>query len=114
MAAQPCRRKFMKDDWQDGQPPVGGRIIFPRLSFHGNARNRQDSGGPAIIPHGHYCVSYTQAGIDCSFHKLCGVRGGWLPAKVPNAMAIPLQTMKILGILVPNNSRGTLVPSNSR
>ena len=29
----------------------------------------------AIIPHGHYCVSYTQAGIDCSFTSYAECEG---------------------------------------
>ena len=41
-------------------------VAFSALAFTATPGSA-DSGGPAIIPHGHYCVSYTQAGIDCSF-----------------------------------------------
>jgi hypothetical protein len=41
-------------------------VAFSALAFTATPGSA-DSGGPAIIPHGHYCASYTQAGIDCSF-----------------------------------------------
>jgi hypothetical protein len=40
-------------------------VAFSAFAFTA-APGSADSGGPAIIPHGHYCASYTQAGIDCS------------------------------------------------
>jgi hypothetical protein len=41
-------------------------VAFSALAFTATPGSA-DSGGPAIVPHGHYCASYTQAGIDCSF-----------------------------------------------
>src|SRR5260370_39755572 len=41
-------------------------VAFSALAFTATTGSA-DSGAPAIVPHGHYCASYTQAGIDCSF-----------------------------------------------
>jgi hypothetical protein len=41
-------------------------VAFSALAFTATPGSA-DSGAPAIVPHGHYCASYTQAGIDCSF-----------------------------------------------
>src|SRR5882762_8514267 len=49
-----------------GKIAIGSAVAFSALAFTA-APGSADSGGPAIIPHGHYCASYTQAGIDCSF-----------------------------------------------
>ena len=49
-------------------------VAFSALAFTATPGSA-DSGGPAIIPHGHYCVSYTQAGIDCSFTSYAECEG---------------------------------------
>jgi hypothetical protein len=49
-----------------GKISIGSAVAFSAFAFT-TAPGSADSGGPAIIPHGHYCASYTQAGIDCSF-----------------------------------------------
>jgi len=49
-----------------GKIAIGSAVAFSAFAFTA-APGSADSGGPAIIPLGHYCASYTQAGIDCSF-----------------------------------------------
>ena len=49
-----------------GKIAIGSAVAFSAFAFTA-APGSADSGGPATIPRGHYCASYTQAGIDCSF-----------------------------------------------
>jgi len=49
-----------------GKIATASAVTFSALAFTATPGSA-DSGAPAIIPRGHYCVSYTQAGIDCSF-----------------------------------------------
>ena len=49
-----------------GKIVTASAVAFSALAFTATPGSA-DSGAPAIIPRGHYCVSYTQAGIDCSF-----------------------------------------------
>src|SRR3979490_3143447 len=49
-----------------GKSATALAVAFSAFAFT-DTPGAADSGEPAIIPHGHYCASYTQAGIDCSF-----------------------------------------------
>jgi hypothetical protein len=49
-----------------GKIATASAVAFSALAFTATPGSA-DSGAPAIIPPGHRCVSYTQAGIDCSF-----------------------------------------------
>jgi hypothetical protein len=49
-----------------GRIATASAVAFSAFAFTATPGSA-DSGAPAIITRGHYCVSYTQAGIDCSF-----------------------------------------------
>ena len=49
-----------------GKIATASAVAFSALSFTATPGSA-DGMAPAIIPHGHYCASDTQAGIDCSF-----------------------------------------------
>jgi hypothetical protein len=49
-----------------GKIATASAVAFSAFAFTatpGSAETRS----PAIIPHGHYCLSYSQGGMDCSF-----------------------------------------------
>jgi hypothetical protein len=49
-----------------GKIATASAVAFSALSFTATPGSA-DGMAPAIIPHGHYCASDTQAGTDCSF-----------------------------------------------
>src|SRR3982074_3809424 len=49
-----------------GKIAIGSAVAFSAFAFTA-APGSADSGGPAIVPHGHYCASYTRADTYCKF-----------------------------------------------
>jgi hypothetical protein len=49
-----------------GKIAAASAVAFSALAFTATPGSA-DNWSPAIIPHGHYCLSYNAGGTDCSF-----------------------------------------------
>jgi len=82
-----------------GKIAIGSAVAIFCVCFHPRRQDRQTVGDQPSYRTAHYCASYTQAGIDCSFTSYAQCEA-MVSGQSADAMAIPLLTIKILGALV--------------